>query len=389
MAEIFLSYCNTDRDLARKLVSSLETEGISVWWDDRLTPVEQWDRLIEKEIRAANTVLVLWTPQSVESDWVRIEANFGRDQKKLLQARFEGCAVPLQFTLLQWVDLDHWLASGVTDSWRKLITWFRVLIDARAPCQQSAPAPPMTPSLPSVATAIPPEADDFADALANLAREAAESGSGRYDDVAIPELGETWPTFVVDFRLHFGAIEQALTLTAARRVNLFEAGLHLSLYFMRIRDESQSFRSLGLAMRALQAAGKSELHEFLPSLRSVARIAIAQIDPDEVGHYALGRMLGATARYICDFAPDIVKREWLAATSITLSAYGSDARSLTSGFREMSGDAGYSVQIVRFDIPEVAAGFASALLGDKDDANFSQHALKRFNALKPVSEERK
>src|SRR6185312_15343811 len=125
MADIFLSYCSADRDMARKIVDSLGTEGISVWWDDRLTPVEQWDRLIEKEIHVARAVLVLWTPRAIESDWVRIEANFGRGKKKLLQARFEGCDVPLQFTLLQWADLDDWLASGKIENWRRLVTWFR------------------------------------------------------------------------------------------------------------------------------------------------------------------------------------------------------------------------------------------------------------------------
>jgi len=381
MADIFLSYCSADRDMARKIVDSLGMEGISVWWDDRLAPVEQWDRLIEKEIHAASAVLVLWTPRAIESDWVRIEANFGRGRKKLLQARLEGCDVPLQFTLLQWVDLDDWLASGKIENWRRLVTWFRALIEARAPVPLPAPAPPAP-----LAAAAPnaPDTDNFAEALAGIARAAAHSGSGRYDDVEIPELGETWPVFVVDYRLAFSAIEQELTLTPARRVTLFGAGLHLSLYFMRLRDESQSFSSLGMAMRAIQAAGASELINFLPSLRSVARIAIEELEPDEIAHYALGRMLGATASYICRVAPDPVKREWLAATSITLSAYGSRSKHLTSGFREMSGDAGYSVEIVSFEVPDVGASFASALLEEGDGARFANHALKRFNALKDV-----
>lgn len=375
MADIFLSYCGADRNIARKLVDSLATDGLSVWWDDRLTPVEQWDRLIEKEIHAASAVLVLWTPRAIDSDWVRIEANFGRGRKKLLQARLEGCDVPLQFTLLQWVDLDDWLASGQMEKWRRLLSWFEALIKARAPSSQRAPASP---------PAVPPDSpgtDNFAAALANIARAAAPSGSGRYDDLEIPELGEKWPVFVVDDRLVFSAIEQALTLTPARRAKLFEAGLHLSLYFMRLHDESQSFHSLGMAMRAMQAAGASELVEFLPSLRSVARIAIEELEPDEIAHYALGRMLGVTARQICAVAPEPVKREWLAATSITLSAYGSRSKHLLSGFREMSGEAGYSVEIVSFEIPEVGASFASALL-EGDSARFVDHALKRFNVLK-------
>lgn len=378
MADIFLSYCSADRNVARKLVDALDEEGISVWWDDRLTPVAQWDRLIEKEIHAASAVLVLWTPRAVESDWVRIEANFGRDRKKLLQARLEDCAVPLQFTLLQWADLDAWLKSDDAANWRKLITWFRALTEARAPIPQRAPVPP------AVVTSDTPDTDDFAEILARIARAAAHSGSGRYDDVEIPELGRKWPAFVADYRLVFGAIGQTLTLTPARRAKLVEAGLHLSLYFMRVHDENQSFQALGMAMRAMNAADASELAEFLPSLRSVARIAIEELEPDEMAHYALGRMLGATARHMCAAASEPVKREWLAATSIALSAYGERSQHLMSGFREMSGDAGYSVEIVRFEIPEVGASFASALLAEGGGAGFANHALRRFNALRQV-----
>ena len=381
MADIFLSYCSADRDMASKIVESLGTEGISVWWDDRLTPVEQWDRLIEKEIQAASTVLVLWTPRAIDSDWVRTEANFGHVRKKLLQARLESCDVPLQFTLLQWIDLDDWLRSGEIKNWRRLITWFRALLEARAPVPQHAPAPPAPLAAPAPNT---PDTDNFAEALARIAQGAASSGSGRYDDEYIPKFGETWPVFFDGSNLAFGAIERELTLTPARRITLFDAGLHLSLYFMRVRDESQSYSSLGMAMRAIQAAGADELVNFLPSLRSVARIAIANLEPDEVAHYALGRMLGATASYICRVAPEPVKREWLAATSITLSAYGAQSKSLTSGFREMSGDAGYLVEIVNFEVPDVGASFASALLAEGDGAPLANYALKRFNALKDV-----
>lgn len=47
----------------------------------------------------------------------------------------------------------------------------------------------------------------------------------------------------------------------------------------------------------------------------------------------------------------------------------------------MSGDAGYSVEIVRFAILEAGATFASALLGEGGCAGFVDHALKRFTAL--------
>ena len=226
-------------------------------------------------------------------------------------------------------------------------------------------------------------ADDFAETLAAVARAAAQSGSGRFDDVVIPGLGEKWPAYVTDDRLAFDAIGQALTPTPVGRAKLFDAGMHLSLYFMRVRDEPSSFASLAMAQRAMQAADASELAGLLPSLCSLARIAIEQLAPDDIAHYALGRLLGATARHMCAAAAEPVKRRWLAATSITLSAYGGRSRPLSAGFREMSGDAGYAVEILNFDVPDAGASFASALLDhDGADAGFAHHALMRFSALK-------
>ena len=75
MADIFLSYKKEDRVIAERLVAALRKAGKSVWWDDALNPQQAWDAMIEREIAAAAYVVVLWTPRSVTSDWVRSEAH--------------------------------------------------------------------------------------------------------------------------------------------------------------------------------------------------------------------------------------------------------------------------------------------------------------------------
>ena len=78
MADVFVSYAREDRALAERVVRAIESSGYSVWWDDRITPTESFDRLIEQEIADARAVVVLWSANSVQSDWVRIEANYGK-----------------------------------------------------------------------------------------------------------------------------------------------------------------------------------------------------------------------------------------------------------------------------------------------------------------------
>ena len=124
MAQVFLSYQKQDRELAKRVVKALGRHGITTWWDDALSPKESWDRTIEREIAAARHVLVLWTNNSIESDWVRIEATYGKTSRpsKLVQARFDQCAVPMAFTMIQHVDLDR-RNPAKGQGWDKIIRW--------------------------------------------------------------------------------------------------------------------------------------------------------------------------------------------------------------------------------------------------------------------------
>jgi hypothetical protein len=107
MADVFISYNQTDRELARILVRSLEEAGLSVWWDQRIRPTATWDEAIEREIKAAGAVVVLWTPASVESKFVRSEATFAEQHGKYLPVMVKDCQLPLAFQLIQTINLPH------------------------------------------------------------------------------------------------------------------------------------------------------------------------------------------------------------------------------------------------------------------------------------------
>ena len=129
MADVFISYKHENIDLVRIVASALSAEGFSVWWDDAITPRESWDSTLEKEIEEATSVLVLWTPQSVDSKWVRIEAHHGQKRGKLVPIRLEACELPLAFSLTQTLNLRGWGGDPSDAQWRKLLIW---LADLRA-----------------------------------------------------------------------------------------------------------------------------------------------------------------------------------------------------------------------------------------------------------------
>ncbi|WP_265570242.1 TIR domain-containing protein [Sphingomicrobium nitratireducens] len=123
MADIFLSYKKEDRRIAERLVEALRAEGLTVWWDDAITPRAAWDAMIEEEISQARAVVVMWSPRAVQSDWVRTEAHFAQDHGKLVPVMVEPCELPLAFMLRQAVDLSDHRFDASSAEWRKLLDW--------------------------------------------------------------------------------------------------------------------------------------------------------------------------------------------------------------------------------------------------------------------------
>src|SRR5437879_4183007 len=122
VADVFVSYKREDADIANRVVAALRESGVSVWWDDGITPRQAWDTEIELAISAASTVVVLWSPRSVSSEWVRTEAHYGKDRGKLVPVVVEPCTIPIAFTLNQTVNLAGWNGNREDRQWRKLLT---------------------------------------------------------------------------------------------------------------------------------------------------------------------------------------------------------------------------------------------------------------------------
>lgn len=110
MADVFISYAKKHAQLTEDLARDLEAEGFSTWWDTSLLPGDEFPEEIAREIDAAEAVIVIWTEASVDSPWVRAEANRAHARGKLITLHAEGLdleRVPLPFNTLQ--------SSPVTD----------------------------------------------------------------------------------------------------------------------------------------------------------------------------------------------------------------------------------------------------------------------------------
>jgi TolB-like protein/lipoprotein NlpI len=119
--DIFISYNREDVATAQAYRDALAREGYDVWWDATLRSGETYDEVTEAALRAAKAVLVLWSPRSVASRWVRSEATIADRNKTLVPVTIEPCNRPVMFELTQTADLSHWQGEAGDPAWKAFL----------------------------------------------------------------------------------------------------------------------------------------------------------------------------------------------------------------------------------------------------------------------------
>ncbi|HEY7187640.1 MAG TPA: COR domain-containing protein [Vicinamibacterales bacterium] len=137
MTDIYLSYSRHDQDTARLLARALAKFGWSVWLDEeRLVAGQNLRDSIEKALTASRCVIVLWSPGSVNSAFVRDEALFALEQKKLVPVVIEEVAIPLAFAHYHHLLLLDWHGDTNAEGFRALA---RTLADRMGLAQTAMP----------------------------------------------------------------------------------------------------------------------------------------------------------------------------------------------------------------------------------------------------------
>jgi tetratricopeptide (TPR) repeat protein len=108
MADIFLSYASEDRNRVRPLAEALQQRGFNVWWDRSLAAGQDYTAIIEKELKVAKAVIVVWTQGSTASTFVRDEAGRARDEGRLVPVMLDPVQLPLGFGAFQAEDFTRW-----------------------------------------------------------------------------------------------------------------------------------------------------------------------------------------------------------------------------------------------------------------------------------------
>lgn len=108
MADIFISYASEDRARVRPLAEALAERGFNIWWDRSLAAGQDYAAIIERELKAAKAVIVVWTQSSALSTFVRDEAGRARDEGRLVPVLLDRVQLPLGFGAFQAEDFTSW-----------------------------------------------------------------------------------------------------------------------------------------------------------------------------------------------------------------------------------------------------------------------------------------
>jgi len=119
--QVFLSYASADKKIAHRIVDKLHERGVRVWSD--IYELRYRDSLVEaikNAISACDYLVVLLSPHSVESVWVKKELGIALSSDwtirgiTLLPVIIADCEIPPFLTSYQYLDLRTDFEQGVT-----------------------------------------------------------------------------------------------------------------------------------------------------------------------------------------------------------------------------------------------------------------------------------
>lgn len=256
---LFLSYTRADIATARRIIAVLEQAGFDVWWDGLLEGGVNYLPTTEAALEEADCVVVLWSSRSVESSWVRDEAQRGRERNCLIPVSIDGTMSPLGFRQIQLIDITGWTGKPDAEEARRIVTAIkRQCANGEAVSTGGWSARPVPTA---IAAGDPPETGHrfsrrgvFVGGL-GMAGAAAAFGA--------------WQTGLFD-----GVGDEAMSMAVLSFANL-------------TGDEEQAWFSSGLSNELRQALSRN------PRLRVSAPTSSTSRDDED--DFALGRALGVTS----------------------------------------------------------------------------------------------
>lgn len=135
MTDLFISYDREDLLRVKALAQLFEAHGWSVWWDRRVPPGRSYADAIERALTDCQCAVVVWSQQSVESRWVRLEAAEADRQRKLVPVMIDPVHIPFEFRDIQAAQLLEFPTKRDEEQIREMLHAIELLAPLQAPIQ--------------------------------------------------------------------------------------------------------------------------------------------------------------------------------------------------------------------------------------------------------------
>ena len=102
---IFISYSSKDQDFVNELYDKLRLSGQHIWLNTESIPkAERWYEKMVEGLRETEILILILSPDSVQSKWVQQEwKTFLEMQKVVIPVLYRECEVPVEINELQMI----------------------------------------------------------------------------------------------------------------------------------------------------------------------------------------------------------------------------------------------------------------------------------------------
>lgn len=113
--KIFFSYSRDNSEFVIELAKELREAGATIWLDQLdIKPGTRWDRSIEEALKSSNTLLVILSKSSVESNNVMDEVSYALEESRtVVPVLLEECDIPFRLRRLQYADFSQSNEKGI------------------------------------------------------------------------------------------------------------------------------------------------------------------------------------------------------------------------------------------------------------------------------------
>ena len=119
--KLFISYGHEDKSVAKQVAEALSQRGYEVFWDTKIPTGMTFDTYIYHELEKTDAVIVLWSKHSIDSDYVKEEAEYAKNNSVLVPLTIDATDPPFGFSRIQTTDISGWHGSTKDPRWQTVV----------------------------------------------------------------------------------------------------------------------------------------------------------------------------------------------------------------------------------------------------------------------------